>query len=41
MNHSAIAFTGANIAEMAAIGIALVGMGSLLILVARRRRRVA
>src|SRR6185437_13923778 len=41
MDHSAIAFTGANIAEMAAERIALVGIRSLSILVARRRRRVA
>jgi fimbrial isopeptide formation D2 family protein len=38
---SAIAFTGADIAGMAAGGLALVGLGGFLVLLSRRRRRSA
>lgn len=40
-NSSSIAFTGADIAGMAMGGLALVGVGSFLVLTARRRRRTS
>jgi hypothetical protein len=41
MNHSGLAFTGADTAAMVAAGLALIGIGSALILLARSRRRTA
>lgn len=41
MSHSGLAFTGADTAAMVAVAITLIGLGSLLVLASRRRRRVA
>jgi len=39
VKQSGLAFTGANIGEMFATALALIGMGGFLILLSRHRRR--